>query len=193
MLLKEHIDTYRSSVLEAKTKTLGCIKRARATARDMYCEGCKHCTRIIHDEAILNTTSDQILFQIALLREGDVPTLTFPKIMTHDTTFYRGFITSEGKYLNLWNYDHALLREAYILTHGINHAYRMIKIHSGTRMSEVHFLDYKNTPTLAQYETLKQLMIDARGNLSFAFSYDTNHPMIDKSRKEYTMENESSF
>ena len=178
MLLQKHIDAYRLGILEAKRKALRCIRDAHDAAKSIHCSGCEYCTRILSDETILKKTSDQLLFHVTHLEVGTISTIPFSKSMTHDTTFYRGFITREGKYLNLWNYDHALYRLEYIRTHGNNHAYSMIKIHPNAKVTEVHFLDYRNTPTEEQYETLKQLMIDAEGYLSFAFIYDTNHPYL---------------
>ncbi len=176
MLKKEHIDRYREAILEGGSLALETATEAERLALRCICSKCLYCRVIPRHKSVLSETTTELLILVGTLQEGERSTVSFPKKMYPDITLYRGFITDIGEYVDMFNTDHCEYREKYIREHGLERAYRMIKIHASARKSQIHFSDRKYPPTAEQYETLRELMINAEGALDFRFVYDTNHP-----------------
>lgn len=180
MLEKAHINWYLEDILRARRTALQDIQTARLFAKDASCEGCEFCNYLLRHEEILGRTAADLVLIVDSLSEGKRANFNFPKIYTHDTIIYRGFIAEDGSYLCVGGEeDHDHYKEKYIEEHGKERSYRLIKVSSsyGTvNKAQVLFSDRKLPPSQEQYKTLRNLMIEAEGKLSFCFVYDPSHP-----------------
>jgi hypothetical protein len=177
MLEREHINWYWEDILRAQRQALSEIEKAVSTAKASLCGSCGYCRNTTKHKQILEQTTGELLALITTLNPGDRTSCVFAKTMTHELAIYRGFITDTGEYVPIHNkMDHSEYRKRYSLEHGEERAYRMINIHGGATKTKVLFCDRKSAPNALQYAMLRQLMIDAQGQLSFHFQFDTNHP-----------------
>ncbi len=153
---------------------------ARMFAEKGGCVGCSFCTYVNRHEELIEEISNRLLGIVRELTPGSYSKITFPRHYNPVFSIYRGFIDDEGKYLPMYSsMDHDKCRALYVEEKGKSRAYRLIKItgsHATNQRAIVAFSDRKAPPTDQQYETLKQLMIDALGNLCFQFVYDPRHP-----------------
>jgi hypothetical protein len=176
MLEKRHIEWYREDITRARATALDDIRTSRAFAKELHCEGCFYCESLDRHKIVIEETAKELLLLADTLQEGMRVSLIFPKKMTHDTLLYRGFIEDTGAYLALDREDHSDYRKEYAEKCGLERAYRMINIHGNVIKTKAIFCDRKAPPSAEQYATLKELMIDARGELSFYFMFDSKHP-----------------
>lgn len=180
MLEKAHIDWYLEDILRARRIALQDIQTARLFAKEVHCEGCDYCNYLLRHEEILGRTAADLVLTVDSLSEGMRSERNFPKVFTHNATVYRGFITDEGGYIVVpGSSDHDRCLEDYVREFGKERSYKLIKISGsyGThRKAQVIFSDRKSPPTHEQYRALKDLMIEAEGDLCFRFVYDPSHP-----------------
>jgi hypothetical protein len=177
MLTKDHIQNYWVGILHAKRRALEDIETARKFAKEMNCEGCDYCQYLLRHEQILGKIATDLILIVDSLREGmRAPGTIFPRHLIGGEMIYRGVITDDGRYLPLRKGDYREYREEYAKEHGKESAYKMINVVGVGEKAQVVFGDRKAPPTPAQYEVLKDLMVDAQGNLDFYFVYDTDHP-----------------
>lgn len=176
MLKEEHLKAYRINILEASATAHVEIKQAQDIARMVACEGCRYCTGLARHKHVLDTTTSELLELVRGLRPGARADRTFTKKMYPDLVLYRGFITWDGAYVDLPDMEHDTYRARYVEEHGPDRGHQLISIHSSALRNEVQFADRKLPPTVQQYMTLRDLMIDAEGLLSFRFMYGSTHP-----------------
>jgi hypothetical protein len=176
VLEKGHIQWYWEDIMRARITALQDIQTARTFARELRCEECMYCQSLRRHEEIIERTASDLILIVDSLREGMRPSVVFPKKMTHDLLMYRGFIEDTGRYVPLHKQDHSDYRKEYAREHGEERAYRMINIHGNVIRTKAIFCDRKHLPSAEQYATLKELMIDAQGQLSFYFMFDSKHP-----------------
>jgi hypothetical protein len=178
MLEREHINWYREDITRARVAADGRINDSFSRAKQALCAGCDYCRNVMKHKRVLDQTYEELLSLVSSLKEGDRPIKVFAKEMTHEHWIYRGFITDEGEYIPMhFKLDHSQYRKEYAQKYGEARAYRMINIHGRGMKTRILFCDRNSAPTDAQYVTLKELMIDAHGALSFDFEFDTNHPL----------------
>jgi hypothetical protein len=180
LLEKAHIDWYWEDILKARRNALADIQTARLFAKEVNCAGCEFCGYLLRHEEVLGRTAADLILIVDSLSEGMRSEMSFPRTFTHDTTIYRGFITHDGRYIGITgNMDHDRRWQMYAEECGKEQAYRLIKV-SGSyginRKAQVIFSDRKAPPSKEQYTTLKNLMIEAQGELCFRFAYDPSHP-----------------
>lgn len=176
MLEKRHIDWYWEDITRARRSALHDIETAKAFAKEIHGENSEYHQFLSRHEEILERTTADLLVLVDSLHEGLRSTYSFSRSWIRDAMVYRGFITDEGKYIPLHKEDHDEYRNRYAEEHGKERAYRMIDVNGQDEKAYVLFCDRKYPPTAAQYATLKELMIDAEGALSFRFVYDINRP-----------------
>lgn len=177
MLQKEHIDFYWEGILRAKRRALDDIETARTFAQEMHCEGCEYCRYILRHEQILGKITADLIVLVDSLREQNYSVSTiFPRHFVHDEMIYRGAIAEDGQYLPFFDEDYKESREKYAQERGKEYAYRLINVIGIGEKAQVVFCDRKAPPSEAQYATLKDLMVDAKGALDFFFVYDPSHP-----------------
>jgi hypothetical protein len=178
MLEQSHIALYWQHLLSARGEALGNIKQAQENARNTQCGGCDYCQSTKKHELVLQQTYQDLLALLKTLTPGSRSSQVFSKsYMNHDVQLYRGFITDTGEYIPLnRNQEHSAYRKEYALEHGEERSWRMINIHGRGDKNCVIFCDRKSPPSQAQYDTLRELLTDAEGNLKFRFDFDTRHP-----------------
>lgn len=177
MLEPGHINYYREEINRAKAQALKEIEKAEIGAKTSLCGGCGYCRNTTKHRLVLAQLTEDLLTLVGTLKDGEGAKCIFPKTMNHESNFYRGFITDTGDYVPIHNRrNHSDYRKEYANEHGEERAYRMINIHGGASKTKVLFCDRKAPPNALQYNILRELMIDARGELSFHFEFDTNHP-----------------
>lgn len=177
MLEREQILRYKEEIRRAHVQALNEITTAELVAKETLCEGCDYCLHAGKHRQILEQTTEELLALVDTLKEGERSRYNFAKVMNHEFNLYRGFIIDTGEYVPIHNkMNHSDYREKYAKEYGEERAYRMINIHGGATKTKVLFCDRKSAPNIAQYVTLRELLIDARGDLSFQFQLDTNHP-----------------
>lgn len=178
MLEKSHITWYREDITRAALSAKADIERALADAKRSLCGGCDYCHIAARHKRILEQVSGDLLQIVRVLQAGMRPSRPFPKVMLLEGTLYRGFIEENGNYISIVKTDHSKYRKEYANIHGEEQAYKMINVHSRGLKTYVLFCDRKYPPSAAQYDTLKNLMIDAEGTLGFDFVFDTKHPCL---------------
>jgi hypothetical protein len=178
VLEKSHITWYREDIVRATLSAKADIEKALKSAKRSLCSGCDYCHIAARHKRILDQVSGELLQIVSMLREGMRPSQPFAKVMLLEGTLYRGFIKEDGSYISIVKTDHSKYRKEYATIYGEEQAYKMINIHSRGLKTYVLFCDRKYPPSAAQYETLKDLMIDAEGALGFDFVFDTKHPCL---------------
>jgi hypothetical protein len=177
MLEKRHIEMYWEEVVRANLHAQTEVDKAQELARQALCGGCTYCMTASRHRTVLCQTVNDLLSIVASLTPGLRSSQLFVKTMNHEFNLYRGFITETGEYVHIHRkMDHSQYRKEHALKYGEESAYRMLNIHGGATKTKVLFCDRKAAPSDAQYETLRDLMIDAEGSLSFHFEFDTRHP-----------------
>lgn len=177
MLTRTHIEGYKKALVQATVNADFKIAEAFSHARMALCAGCDYCRIIRRHKQILDQTFTDLMTLVFALQPGMRPSQMFPKRMTHDAVLYRGFITDTGEYVPMEGMiDDSTYRKHYAEKHGLERAYRMINVHAGGASTRMLFCDRKYTPTESQYQTIKELMLDAQGALTFHFQLDTKHP-----------------
>ncbi len=177
MIEQNHINWYWEDILRAKSIALDEIAKARSIAKQALCGGCNYCCNTARHEQVLEQSVEGLMILIGTLSPGQRSSMVFPKIMNHEINIYRAFITDTGEYVPIYRgTDHSDYRKRYAGEHGEEKAYRMINVHGSGMKTKILFCDRKAPPNQAQLSTLRELMIDAEGALTFRFELDTNHP-----------------
>lgn len=179
MLEREQIALYREEITRAKTAADREIKTAITHARTCLCPGCDYCQALVRHTRVINQTFEELIKIVDAFAPGTSSSVIFPRAwMSDEVTLYQGFITDMGEYVPMYRgIDHSKYREIYAAEHGEERAHRMITIHARGVKTRVLISDRKHAPTEEQLKTLRELMIDARGNLGFHFELESNHPM----------------
>lgn len=179
VLTQDHVNWYLRDICRARKAAFGEIQIAKLSARRRMCPGCQYCTAITIHRHVVEQTCDELSVVTYSLSTSCEKRMEFPKIMYHDHSLYRGFLTDTGEYIPVTGkHDHASLRKEYAAVHGLERAYKMIHIHPAGNITQILFCDRKAAPSHEQYTTLRELMIDAEGSLSFHFELETTHPQI---------------
>lgn len=180
MLEKEHIDWYWEAVVFAQAHALGNIRMAQKFAESKSCSGCNYCGYVKRHTELVEEVSTRLLAIVKSLEPGMYPEKVFAKHYSPELSVYRGFIDDAGNYISMYQgMDHDRSKAMYMEEYGRERAYKLIKItgsYARNKKAIVAFADRKAPPSEAQFETLRELMIDATGELAFQFVYDPTHP-----------------
>jgi hypothetical protein len=179
MLEKEHINRYWEEVMRAKQRALNDILTARAFANEKSCQECQYCQYLLKHEQVLGKTAFDLIVLIDSLSEGAAPKrVAFPRKYNRGELFYCGLIAHDGSYLPAPKETYQEAFEEYSSKCGLEDAYRAIYILGKDEKAEVIFCDRHAPPNEKQKETLRDLLIDAKGKLRFFFVYHSIHPDV---------------